>query len=62
MLDVTVKEVSELAYKREAFKLPNKIKEMDRKEETNMNKYIKIAVDYKFKPEGKCTNKHTIER
>ncbi|MDA1534030.1 MULTISPECIES: hypothetical protein [Bacillus] len=31
VLDVTVKEVSELAYKREAFKPPNKIKEMDRK-------------------------------
>ncbi|EEK85206.1 hypothetical protein [Bacillus tropicus] len=31
VLDVTVKEVSELAYKREAFKPHNKIKEMDRK-------------------------------
>lgn len=37
MLDVTVKEISELEYKRE---------------KTNMNKYIKVAVAYKFKPEG----------
>ncbi|PFC90626.1 hypothetical protein CN272_00630 [Bacillus anthracis] len=31
VLDVTVKEVSELEYKREAFKPHNKIKEMNRK-------------------------------
>ncbi|MDQ7237374.1 hypothetical protein QYM13_27030 [Bacillus pacificus] len=37
VLDVTVKEISELEYKRE---------------NTNMNKYIKVAVAYKFKPEG----------
>ena len=37
VLDVTVKEISELEYKRE---------------KTNMNKYIKVAVAYKFKPEG----------
>ncbi|ADY20644.1 hypothetical protein P4U05_02840 [Bacillus paranthracis] len=31
VLDVTIKEVSEMEYKREAFKPHNKIKEMDRK-------------------------------